>query len=106
LAALSAGAAAIHFAVVFEHFNAYVLYGVFFLIIAWAQMIWAAVELWRPSSCGGRRGCGCGWASPETQSSLPYIWRRVPQACRSARTGAIPSRSALWTWPAESWNSR
>src|SRR5215469_14862191 len=49
LAALSVGAAAIHFAVVFEHFNAYVLYGVFFLIVAWAQMIWAAVVLWRPS---------------------------------------------------------
>jgi hypothetical protein len=49
LAALSAGAAAIHFAVVFEHFNEYVLYGVFFLIISWAQAIWAAVVLWRPS---------------------------------------------------------
>jgi len=49
LAALSAGAAAIHFAVVFEHFSEYVLYGVFFLIIAWAQAIWAAVVLWRPS---------------------------------------------------------
>jgi hypothetical protein len=49
LAALSAGAAAIHFAVVFEHFNQYVLYGAFFLIISWAQAIWAAVVLWRPS---------------------------------------------------------
>src|SRR5690348_15813280 len=49
LAALSAGAAAIHFAVVFEHFTEYVLYGVFFLIISWAQAIWAAVVLWRPS---------------------------------------------------------
>ena len=49
LAALSAGAAAIHFAVVFEHFSEYVLYGVFFLIISWAQAIWAAVVLWRPS---------------------------------------------------------
>ena len=49
LAALSVGAAAIHFAVVFEHFSEYVLYGVFFLIIAWAQAIWAAVVLWRPS---------------------------------------------------------
>jgi hypothetical protein len=49
LAALSAGAAAIHFAVVFEHFNEYVLYGVFFLIISWAQAFWAAVVLWRPS---------------------------------------------------------
>src|SRR5215471_14317066 len=49
LAALSAGAAAIHFAVVFEHFAEYALYGVFFLVISWAQMIWPAVLLWRPS---------------------------------------------------------
>src|SRR5262250_3463333 len=49
LAALSAGAAAIHFAVTFAHFRQYVLYGVFFLIIAWAQAIWAPVVLWRPS---------------------------------------------------------
>ncbi len=49
LAALSAGAAAIHFAVVFEHFAEYTLYGVFFLAIAWAQMIWPPVLLWRPS---------------------------------------------------------
>jgi hypothetical protein len=49
LAALSAGTAAIHFAVVFEHFSEYVLYGAFFLIISWAQAIWAAVVLWRPS---------------------------------------------------------
>ena len=49
LAALSVGAAAIHFAVVFEHFAEYVLYGVFFLVISWAQVIWPAVLLWRPS---------------------------------------------------------
>jgi hypothetical protein len=49
LAALSAGAAAIHFAVVFEHFVEYTLYGVFFLIVSWAQLIWPAVLLWRPS---------------------------------------------------------
>jgi hypothetical protein len=49
LAALSIGAAAIHFAVIFEHFSEYMLYGVFFLIIAWAQAIWAGVVLWRPS---------------------------------------------------------
>ena len=48
-AALSAAAAAIHFAVTFEHFSEYMLYGVFFLIISWAQAIWAAVVLWRPS---------------------------------------------------------
>ena len=49
LAALSVGAAAIHFAVIFEHFDEYVLYGAFFLVLSWAQMIWAAVVLWRPS---------------------------------------------------------
>ncbi|HEV2372868.1 MAG TPA: hypothetical protein VGS19_11930 [Streptosporangiaceae bacterium] len=49
LAALSVGAAAIHFAVVFEHFAEYTLYGTFFLVIAWAQLIWPAVLLWRPS---------------------------------------------------------
>jgi hypothetical protein len=49
LAALSAGAAAIHFAVVFEHFAEYALYGAFFLVISWAQVIWPAVLLWRPS---------------------------------------------------------
>jgi hypothetical protein len=49
LTALSAGAAAVHFAVVFEHFAEYTLYGVFFLVISWAQMIWPAVLNWRPS---------------------------------------------------------
>jgi hypothetical protein len=49
LAAFSVGAAAIHFAVVFEHFDEYTLYGVFFLVISWAQVIWPAVLLWRPS---------------------------------------------------------
>ena len=49
LASLSVAAAAIHFAVVFEHFADYLLYGVFFLVLAWAQLIWPAVLLWRPS---------------------------------------------------------
>src|ERR1700728_1744729 len=43
LAALSVGAAAIHFAVIFEHFDEYSLYGVFFLVLAWAQIVWPAV---------------------------------------------------------------
>src|SRR5215469_7456543 len=49
LAAFSVGAAAIHFAVVFEHFAEYTLYGVFFLVISWAQVIWPVVLTWRPS---------------------------------------------------------
>jgi len=49
LAALSVGGAAAHFVVVFEHFAQYTLYGVFFLVISWAQVIWPAVLLWRAS---------------------------------------------------------
>jgi hypothetical protein len=49
LASLSAAAAAIHFAVVFEHFADDTLYGVFFLVLSWAQLIWPALLLWRPS---------------------------------------------------------
>jgi hypothetical protein len=56
LASLSVGAAAIHFAVVFEHFAEYTLYGVFFLVISWAQLIWPAVLLWRPSRLWLRLG--------------------------------------------------
>jgi hypothetical protein len=49
LAALSAGAAAIHFAVVFEHFAQYAPYGAFFLVVSWAQVTWPAVLAWRLS---------------------------------------------------------
>jgi hypothetical protein len=56
LAALSAGAAAIHFAVTFSHFQEYVLYGVFFLIISWAQLIWPAGLFWQPSHLWASRG--------------------------------------------------
>src|SRR5258707_14509386 len=52
LAALSVGAATIHFAVTFDHFSQYVPYGVFFLAISWAQLIWPAVLMWRPSRWG------------------------------------------------------
>lgn len=41
LAALSMAAAAIHFAVMGEHFAEYVAFGVFFSVIAWLQAIWA-----------------------------------------------------------------
>src|ERR1700739_478158 len=81
LAAISVGAAAIHFAVVFEHFAEYMLYGVFFLVISWAQVIWPAVLLWRPSRTWlwlGIRGdapliAGCGASRPVC---LPF--RPVP----------------------------
>ncbi len=49
LAAISVGAAVIHFEVMFEHFSEYWMYGTFFLVSAWAQLIWAAGIVWRPS---------------------------------------------------------
>jgi hypothetical protein len=49
LAVMSVGAAVIHFEVVFEHFSEYWMYGTFFLVSAWAQLIWAAWIVWRPS---------------------------------------------------------
>jgi hypothetical protein len=41
LAALSMAAAAIHFAVMGEHFAEYVAFGVFFSVVAWLQAMWA-----------------------------------------------------------------
>lgn len=41
LAALSMSTAAIHFAVMGEHFAEYVAFGVFFSIVAWSQALWA-----------------------------------------------------------------
>jgi hypothetical protein len=41
LAALSMAAAAIHFAVMGQHFAEYVAFGVFFSVVAWLQAIWA-----------------------------------------------------------------
>jgi hypothetical protein len=49
LAAFSVGAAAIHFAVVFEHFAEYALYGVFFLVISWAQVMAVSATTRTPS---------------------------------------------------------
>lgn len=49
MAALSAGAAAIHFAVVEEHFEEYLLFGVFFVAAGALQALWAFLILARPS---------------------------------------------------------
>ncbi len=54
LSALSVGAAVVHFAVTFEHFREYTLYGAFFLVISWAQLIWPAGLFWHPSRLRGR----------------------------------------------------
>ena len=49
LAALSMAAAAIHFAVMGEHFAEYLAFGVFFSVVAWLQALWAVGVIVRPS---------------------------------------------------------
>ena len=49
LAALSMAAAAIHFAVMGEHFAEYVAYGVFFSVVAWLQASWVVGVIVFPS---------------------------------------------------------
>ena len=49
LAALSMAAAAIHFAVMGEHFAEFVAFGVFFSVVAWFQAVWAVGVIVRPS---------------------------------------------------------
>jgi hypothetical protein len=84
LAALSAGAAAIHFAVTFEHFSEYSLYGVFFLVLAWAQLVWPAVLIalpflpWDPARARPAR--------------FPAGWSR------SGLTPLAARRVAVWLW--------
>lgn len=46
---LSAGAGAIHFAVAPAHFEEYWVFGVFFLAIAWLQVVWAILVVRIPS---------------------------------------------------------
>jgi hypothetical protein len=48
VALLSAGAAAIHFAVAKSHFGEYTPYGVFFLLSGAAQLAWPLLVLFRP----------------------------------------------------------
>jgi hypothetical protein len=49
LAMMSLATAVIHFAVAGEHFQEYWLYGVFMLVVAWLQVLWAILAVARPS---------------------------------------------------------
>jgi hypothetical protein len=49
LAALSMAAAAIHFAVMGEHFAEYLAFGVFFSVVGWLQALWAVGVIVMPS---------------------------------------------------------
>jgi hypothetical protein len=84
LASLSVGAAAIHFAVTFEHFNEYSLYGVFFLVLAWAQLVWPAVLIALPSLT---------WAPDGARPArLPATWSP------SGLTPLAARRLVVWLW--------
>ena len=49
LAVIGAATAVIHFAVAGAHFQEYWLYGVFMLVVAWLQLLWAIPAVARPS---------------------------------------------------------
>jgi hypothetical protein len=49
VALLSAGSGAIHFAVTQSHFEEYWLFGIFFAVLAWLQILWALVVVARPT---------------------------------------------------------
>jgi hypothetical protein len=49
VALLSAGSGAIHFAVIQSHFEEYWLFGIFFAVLAWLQILWALVVVARPT---------------------------------------------------------
>jgi hypothetical protein len=84
MAALSAGAAAIHFAVMFEHFSEYSLYGVFFLVLAWAQLVWPVVLIALPFLTWARAAARPG--------RFPAGWPR------SGLTPLAARRMAAWLW--------
>jgi len=84
MAALSAGAAAIHFAVTFEHFSEYSLYGVFFLVLAWAQLVWPVVLVALPFLT---------WGQARAQPArFPAGWSR------SRLTPLAARRLVAWLW--------
>ncbi len=84
MAALSAGAAVIHFAVMFEHFSEYSLYGVFFLVLAWAQLVWPVVLISLPFLT---------WAPARARPArFPAGWSRSGLRPLAAR------RVAVWLW--------
>ena len=49
LAGCSLGAAVVHFGYASAHFDEYWLYGLFFVVVAWLQLVWAAAVVVRPS---------------------------------------------------------
>src|SRR5690242_11375001 len=72
VAAASVAAAAIHFSVIGEHFHEMWYFGVFFVLVAWAQLAWAAAVILRPS----RRVLAAGVAL-QVLLVVIYVWSRT-----------------------------
>jgi hypothetical protein len=72
LATASLGAAAIHFAVIGEHFREAWYFGVFFTVVAWLQVAWGLALLWRP-----RRRLLLAGAALQTMVVVIYFWSRT-----------------------------
>jgi len=67
LASLSLGAAAIHFAVIGEHFAEYVLFGAFFALIGWFQALWALAYAVQPARL-------LGWLAIVANTATIGLW--------------------------------
>jgi hypothetical protein len=61
-AMFSAGAGAIHIAVIQAHFDEYWAFGVFFAVVAWLQIMWAIWVVARPSRVVALTGIGINGA--------------------------------------------
>jgi hypothetical protein len=96
-------AATLAFAVAFEHFAEYTLYGVFFLVISWAQLIWPVILLWRPSrlwlSVGALDVVSCVLEFGLIVGCAALLWRPSLSDRPVARRGALASAAALIAVP-------
>jgi hypothetical protein len=72
VAAASVASGAIHFSVIGEHFHEMWYFGVFFIVVAWAQLAWAAAVILRPS----RRVLAAGVAV-QALLVVIYVWSRT-----------------------------
>lgn len=67
MAALSLGAAAIHFAVLEEHLAEFWLFGFLFLCLGWFQALWPVAYLIRPSTL-------IAWAGAAVNAGAVIVW--------------------------------
>jgi hypothetical protein len=72
IAASSVASAAIHFSVIGEHFQEVWYFGVFFMVVAWAQLAWGVAIILRPS-----RRLFLAGAALQSALVVIYVWSRT-----------------------------